>query len=159
MPGPAPKDPSTRSRRNKTSTARMLHAVPAADVEAPPLPPLEVDGAPAEWHPMTAEWWADVWASPMAPEYDSSDLHGLYLLARLVDASWRTTSATGLKDLLGEIRLQRQCFGLTPIDRRRLQWEIDRGEAAEDDTRKRRQARKPRSAGPASEDPRQILGA
>jgi hypothetical protein len=87
----------------------------------------------------------------MAPEYDASDLHGLVLLAVLVDEFWVEPS----KDLAGEIRLQRQCFGLTPIDRRRLQWEIDRGEEAAAETEKRREAAKPVAVeGP---DPRSLL--
>jgi hypothetical protein len=74
----------------------------------------------------------------MAPEYDASDVHGLYVLAELVDAFWNCESVTGRKDLSGEIRLQRQAFGLSPIDRRRLQWEIERGdEAAEAGVRRR----------------------
>jgi hypothetical protein len=85
--------------------------------EAPSLPP-SLDGGP--WHSMTQQWWDDLWDSPMAPEYDDSDRHGLFLLAVLVDGFWRSPS----KELAAEIRLQRQCFGLTPIDRRRLQWTI-----------------------------------
>lgn len=151
---PAPKHPSTRARRNKASTARTLTAVKADDVEVPELPALVGES----WHSMTLAWWADVWASPMAPEYDDSDLHGLFLLARLVDGAWRAESPTALKDLLGEIRLQRQCFGLTPIDRRRLQWEIARGDEAEEVTTKRRAARKPKAAPKAGEaDPRDCL--
>lgn len=143
------KHASARQRRNRSSTARTLSAV--HDVKAPTLP--KVDGG---WHKQTLAWWRDVWASPMAPEYDPSDLHGLFLLARLVDASWRTESPTGLKDLMGEIRLQRQCFGLTPVDRRRLQWEIDRGEAAEEKSQRRRQARAPKPV-EGEEDPRRLL--
>lgn len=123
-----PKHPSTRARRNKVAGARTLSAV--HDVETPELP--EFDDV--EWHPMTLSWWDDIWASPMAPEYDDSDIHGLYALAMLVNAFWYEPS-TGLAS---EIRLQRQCFGLSPIDRRRLQWEIEQGEKAEQSTRKRR---------------------
>lgn len=100
------------------------------DLEVPELP----DEAGVEWHPMTVSWWEDIWASPMAPEFDESDIHGLYLLASLVDAFWCEPSQA----LAAEIRLQRQCFGLTPIDRRRLQWEIDRGEEAQQSTVQRR---------------------
>ena len=46
------------------------------------------------------------------------------MLADLMDLYWY-----GKRDLAGEIRLQGQCFGLTPIDRRRLQWEVQRVEA------------------------------
>lgn len=128
---PLPKHPSARARRNKVAGARTLTVV--HDVETPPLPALELD---VDWHPMTEAWWDGIWSSPMAPEFDPSDLHGLYLLARLVDAFWYEPSTA----LAAEIRLQRQCFGLSPIDRRRLQWEIDRGEEAEEKTRGRRNA-------------------
>lgn len=172
MPGPAPKHPTARQRRNKASTARTLTVV--HDVEVPPLPPLvvsRIEGegedkhlveVPAEWHEMTTAWWADVWASPMAPEYDPSDIHGLYLLARLVDAAWRSTSPTGLKDVLGELRLQRQLYGLTPLDRRRLQWEIERGEEAADKGHAKaaeRKARKTPTRSKPKADPRTILEA
>jgi len=83
----------------------------------------------------------------MAAEFVPSDVHGLVLLAVLVDEFWSSPSA----GLAAEIRLQRQCFGLTPIDRRRLQWEIDRGEQAVEKTVVRRRPR----GGP---DPRSTLG-
>jgi hypothetical protein len=47
--------------------------------------------------------------------------------------------------LSAEIRLQRQCFGLSPIDRRRLQWEIERTEEAQEKGRKRRTPPKPKA--------------
>jgi hypothetical protein len=119
------------------------------DVEVPDLPGERV------WHPLTESWWDDIWSSPMAPEFDHSDTHGLFVLAMLVDAFWVEPS-TGLA---AEIRLQRQCFGLTPIDRRRLQWEIDRGEEAAQSTTKRRNASKPTGARSRAKktDPRQML--
>lgn len=123
-----PKHPSTRARRNKVAGARTLSAV--HDVETPELP--EIDDV--EWHDMTLWWWEDIWSSPMAPEYDESDIHGLFMLAMLVNAFWSEPSTT----LMSEIRLQGQRFGLSPIDRRRLQWEIEQGEKAEESTRQRR---------------------
>lgn len=144
MASPIPKAAGTRARRNKTSTHRQLEAV--HNVRAPQLP------AGREWHSQTVAWWADVWASPMAPEYDDSDRHGLFLLAVLVDAFWAEPSQT----LAAEIRLQRQCFGLTPIDRRRLQWEIDRGDSAAAKTQKRRRDAAPKPEA-VEEDPRRLL--
>ena len=145
-----PKNPATRQRRNRASTARKLSGLPD-DFERPELP------GSRPWHPMTLDWWDDVWASPMASEFidGGADIHGLYILAVLVDDFWATPTTS----LAAEIRLQRQCFGLTPIDRRRLQWEIERGEAASERTRKRRA---PQGGGrPAEEeppaDPRSIL--
>lgn len=149
---PLPKHPSTRARRNKVAGARTLTAAP--DAVVPELPV----AAGLDWHPMTEAWWRDIWRSPMAPEYEQSDIHGLYVLAVLVNAYWFEPS----QSLAGEIRLQRQCFGLTPVDRRRLQWEIDRAEAAEESTAARRAVSRPRAAAqPASRkgsaDPRTLL--
>ena len=101
-----------------------------------------------EWHPLTRAFWRDIWRSPMASEFLQSDLHALYLLADLVDRYWTSPSTT----LAAEIRQQRQCFGLTPIDRRRLQWEIARGEEAE-------RKKKPPVPPPTAVDPRSFLTA
>jgi len=103
---------------------------------------------------MTEAWWEDLWRSPMAPEFDPSDIHGLYLLATLVNGFWEHPS----KELAAEIRLQRQCFGLTPMDRRRLQWEIERAsDAQERGTRRRAQSSTPPDA--SGGDPRNVLKA
>jgi hypothetical protein len=136
MPGPPPKSPATRRRRNRSSTARTLTATPSAEAFALPVK----DGG---WHDLTLAWWADTWASPMAEEYVAADAHGLIILAELVDRFWRSPS----KDLAAEIRLQRAEFGLSPIARRRLQWEVAR---VEDVTAKRAPARR-------RKDPRRAL--
>lgn len=145
MPSPIPKPASTRARRNKASTHRQLEVV--HDTPVPKLPPGR------RWLKPTRDWWRDVWASPMAPEYDSSDIHGLFMLAVLVDQFWSDPS----EKAAAEIRLQRQCFGLTPIDRRRLQWEIDRGDSAAQKTRKRRAAGVSKPEAVPEVDPRQLL--
>jgi hypothetical protein len=128
MSGPPPKDPKLRQRRNRTSTAaRLVMSSPVRDEAAilrqPDLPIRRGDDRP--WHRETVDFWTEVWASPMAAEFIAADIPGLILLARLVDQF--NYGETGLA---AEIRLQRQCFGLTPLDRRRLQWEIERVEAA-----------------------------
>lgn len=76
----------------------------------------------------------------MAPEFIQSDIHQLYILADLIDQYWResATKKGSLPALATEIRLQRQCFGLTPIDRRRLQWEIEKAEGANAKGQRRR---------------------
>ena len=149
MPGPMPKPTATRARTNRVAGARTLSVVEGRKVRRPPLP------KDREWHAATRVWWRDVWASPMAPEYDDSDRHGLLALAVLVDDFWAADDPKVRAGLAAEIRLQRQCFGLTPIDRRRLQWEIDRGDTAERKTRARAAADRPRQVdGP---DPRSLL--
>lgn len=147
---PMPKHSSTRARTNKSSTAATLVADP--DFEAPDLPP-------GVWNDQTREWWVDVWASPMAPEYDDSDRHGLFQLARLVNDFW--SDDMSFRDRVvaaAEIRQQSQRFGLSPLDRRRLQWEIERSEEARDKGEKRKAAKK--TAGSKSKgDPRATLHA
>jgi hypothetical protein len=83
----------------------------------------------------------------MAAEFVQADIHGLYILAELEDAFWREPTIA----LAAEIRLQRTAFGLTPIDRRRLQWEIESGSAV-------KQSSSPPSPRALSKgDPRQVL--
>ena len=152
--GPAPKPASTRARRNKAATRATLKA--DASIIAPELPP-HIDG----WHPMVLEWWRDLWASPMAPEYDDADRHGLFELAMLRNDFWNATSLLDRKLAATEIRLQDQRFGLSPIDRRRLQWEIERTDEAQDKGARRRTkaADRGEAQGKPAGDPRGVLSA
>lgn len=149
--GPPPKASHLRQRRNKIAGARTLSLAAEATSprDIPDLPP-KPKGQPP-WHAQTLRFWRQVWLSPMADEYLDADIPGLEILADLVDRFWY-----GDAGLAAEIRLQRQCFGLTSLDRRRLQWEIARGEEAE----KRRGGRgapvRPRKS---KVDPRQLLRA
>lgn len=150
MPGPLPK--RNPARQNRHSTNATLSTMPHG-IEAPALP--EPDDGDAGWHPMTVGWWRDIWASPMAPEFHKSDTRGLFLLAVLVNSFWLAPS----KELAAEIRLQRQSFGLTPLDRRRLQWEIERTDEAQDKGAKRRAGPAEAKAPTAKNDPRAALSA
>lgn len=128
MPGPPPKDPKLRQRTNRVSTSATL-VIASAETQAPMTsPPALPERRAGEhpWHPETLNFWKEVWASPMAAEFIAADVPGLVLVARLMDRF-----NYGDVSIAAEIRLQRQCFGLTPLDRRRLQWEIERAEAAE----------------------------
>lgn len=164
MPGPAPKDPSLRARRNKTSTAAKLRVVEPGDVEAPELPDRlreteDGDLVAVQWHPRTVEWWATVWASPMAAEWLDADVPGLVLLAELWDDFYKARGTSDRLKLSAELRLQEARFGLAPMDRRRLQWEVERSEDAQDRGRRRRVRSADASAKPsAAADPRRALG-
>ena len=140
MTGPLPKPAHLRQRRNRTSTQATLSIVEAGRTRAPQLRPRD-----RLWHPMTREWWTDVWHSPMAAEFLKADIHGLYRLALLIDAFWLQPT----KELAAEIRQEQTAYGLTPIDRRRLQWEVERVE------KRRRQP----AARPADGDARNYLRA
>jgi hypothetical protein len=127
VPGPPPKDPKLRQRTNRVTTHARLQIAPRKRIRCRRRRNLPIRGeADVPWHPDTIGFWREVWASPMAAEFIAADVPGLVLVARLIDRF-----NYGDVSLAAEIRLQRQCFGLTPLDRRRLQWEIARGEEAE----------------------------
>jgi len=119
MRGPEPKDPDLRRRRNHASTAATLEH-PPADVKVPVLPKRIFSGGAI--HRNTREWWKVIWQSPMASRWLESDIEGLYLVAILRNEFFQRPSAT----LAAEIRQQETRFGLSPIDRRRLDWRVAR---------------------------------
>jgi hypothetical protein len=102
----------------------------------PPKPkaicPLCLGTGAQSWHPLTMAWWRDVWRSEVAPHFLHVDIHHLFRLAVLVDRYWRASDAgEGVQQLAAEIRLQQTACGLTPLDRSRLQWEVDQRKAEE----------------------------
>ncbi len=128
MKGRPPK--KNPARRNKGSTKAELST--GTKVKAPKLPT-------GVWHPLARQWWKDIWASPMATEFLTADHHALFRLAKLIDDYWMAESPSARKELAGEIRLQQQAFGLTPFDRRRLEWTIETTEREKAKGKKRRQ--------------------
>jgi hypothetical protein len=99
---------------------------------------------------MTRRWWRDVWSSPMAVQFVRADVHGLFRLAVLIDLYWSEPSTK----LAAEIRLEQQAFGLTPLDRSRLEWSIEQTEQAKD---RRDRQRSNRAIIIEHEDPRKLL--
>jgi hypothetical protein len=153
MPGPNGKPAATRARRNTTSTNAILRPqTEETKVEAPDLP--KITGV--RWQPMTRRWWKDLWDSPMAPEYDDADIHGLYNLAMLVNDFWMSTTARERQLCMQEIRLQGYRYGMSPMDRRRLQWEIEKTDEAQSRGSKRRAHEAPQA--PAGPQPGQATG-
>lgn len=139
MPGPIPKPPELRQRRNKVSTRATLVVLDTKRKAVPELPK-------GDWSALTLAWWKNVWASPMSEEFLEADHHGLILLAHLIETYWRDPKT----QTAAEIRAQEQRFGLSPLDRRRLQWEVKRVEGSG--------RLKPRgTVGARSRDPRSIL--
>ena len=145
--GPPPKSAATRQRRNKVATAARF------ETDEQPIdikPELGAHPAGEEWHERTLMFWSDVWDSPMRDEYLRVDMDGLVALTALVDRFWK-----GAVQLAAEIRLQRALFGLTPMDRRRLQWEVVRAEQAE----QRRPSKRSKPKDEPEDDPRSALRA
>lgn len=142
------KDSSVRARRNTASTASKL--TPSSK----PVPTIP-DGL---WHAEAVRWWNDVWSSPMSPEWDDSDIHNVIICAMLYNDIWTAETAKERKDAAGEFRLQRKDLGLTPYDRRRLEWSIESAEESKDRGRQRR-ARSTQSVADPAADPRSVLRA
>ena len=130
MPGPLPKDPAIRQRRNK-STSRALLPAEMSPIEEQPRLPRHPGGT--KWHKMARAWWADVWASPMRYEFVRGDLPALFRLVLMVDHYW-WNAEEGVQALntAKEIRLMEREFGLTPLSRRRLEWQVATAEEAQD---------------------------
>lgn len=149
MPGPAPKPASQRRRRNKAPVAAKLTAAPRRRT-APKLP--GGDNLLAE----TRAWWRMVWKSPMAAHWIEADRPAVVRLAHLQDLvgreilGWTDRGRVGdLRPdpdrddivrvelagamvsvaLLAEMRQIEDRLGLTPMARKRLQWEIEEPEA------------------------------
>src|SRR5438309_842745 len=113
----AKKHPSVRARTNRASTAATLSN--EARGPAPALPSVR------DWSALTLDWWRDLWASPMSAEYHESDRHQVIVLAMLMDDFFTAESRTMRTTISAEIRQHRTAFGMTPYDRRRLEWQIE----------------------------------
>lgn len=142
MSGPPPKPAHLRQRTNRKAGAGVIEALPRPGKRAIPNPDGRV------WHPLTVAAWNRAWASPMASQWLETDADALGRVALLWDDFYKAPDAK----IMAEIRLQEQRFGLSPLDRSRLQWEVARADEAES-------KRKPRpvSQGRSHTDPRAIL--
>ena len=146
--GRMPKPAHMRQNRTKKSGATTLQNYDPEQEEKVKIPALQ-NPDKRKFHRLTRAWWKHVWESPMAGEYLPTDIDGLARVALLVDNYYKNPH----KEILSEIRLQEARFGLSPIDRSRLQWEVLKGEEAE---KKRKPQQKQHD--PSSIDPRGILG-
>lgn len=77
----------------------------------------------------------------MAGEYLKVDRCGLTLLA-VLQQDFQTASAKDRARYAAEIRRWEEKFGLDPVSRRRLEWEVDRAEVAVERTQARRQRKR-----------------
>lgn len=147
MPGVLPKPAAQRQRRNRSATATVLEAAPASPVELPAfryssvhcarcklplwdhnrkqfdeagIEPHDKEPAPIDWMEPTRQWWRIIWQSPMVGEWVDADVPDLLAIAVMVDEFWRS----GDTKIHAEIRQASREFGLTPMSRRSLQWEV-----------------------------------
>lgn len=148
-----PEDAQLPATGGKAALVAALAAADSPDVPALPKHPTRyyetADGErvaeDVEWHDQTRAWWADVWASPMADEWDRSDVHNVMVVALLYNDIWDAETPKERKDAMAEYRLQRADLGLSPYARRRLEWTIETAEEAKDRGTKRRAASTPKA--------------
>lgn len=95
------------------------------------------------WHKQAVAWWDAVWTSPMAEQWDDSDVFNVFAVALLYNDIWTAQTAKQRKDALGEFRLQRADLGLSPYSRRRLEWTIETAAEAQDKGARRRRRQDP----------------
>lgn len=108
--GPAPKLPEQRRRRNAPAAGEWV-TLPADPYEGPrpPIPDLENLHAVYTWD----AWWS----SPMAHMWDEGDWPGLVRLILMLDGNVTL-------DVMREVRLQEERFGLSPKGRQSLRWRL-----------------------------------
>lgn len=146
--GPAPKPAGLRQRRNKKPGAKTLRPASKQSKGGGARVPTLLNPDKRRWHRLTRVWWRHVWQSPMAAEYLETDVDGLARLAILVDDYYNAPD----RQTLGEIRLQEARFGLSPVDRSRLAWEMEKADELE-----RKKAAKKRTPAMGRIDPRDVL--
>ena len=73
----------------------------------------------------TREWWATIWASPMATAWVEADEDSLIRLAKMRDEFHRGDLPVSAFSAMQALEDR---FGLSPKARRALQWEISKVE-------------------------------
>ena len=122
MPGPAPKDPAARRRRNVAVGKTVLPA--GGRVGVPPVWPIGSRSQP--------DVWADLWSTPQAAAWEK--LGWTRVVARyavLLDA-FESSEGVPPAALLGEVRQIEDRLGLNPKSMRSLLWEVSSEDAVSD---------------------------
>lgn len=154
--GATPKPPGQRRRRNAGQS--QWQQLPAEGREGEiPEPRTE-----RKLGSIAALYWETLWASPMAVTFTDADIQALTRLAVLVDDRARSESGDELIEIVesnygdssevevvigkfagdAEIRQLEDRYGISPLARRRLQWEIARGQVVDMPARQPASARR-----------------
>ncbi len=121
MPGPPPKHPSQRRRRNAVPGVTHLPAEGRSGSEPPwPL---------SEQTPAEAPLWAQLWATPHAVAWER--MGWTRTVARYCRLLLSAEEPDAAVTLLGEVRQLEDRLGLSPMSMRRLLWEVVEDEVAE----------------------------
>lgn len=130
--------------RKPTLVERLLEDDAVGDLPQLPDLPDRWDEAsegwvPVDWHDQVVLWWNDVWTSPMSDEWHSdTDRHNVLLAAVHLNDFWRAGDPVMRQKADAAFKKTITPLGLTPYDRRRLEWIIaDAGERTDRRNRKR----------------------
>lgn len=122
MPGPPPKDPNARRRRNPTPGFKLLpHEGRSGPAPEWPLPNPDLD---------ELRTWDKLWRLPQAVEWERmrcEDVVALYVRAFVVAAAGGVDPK-----LLAEVRQLDAKIGLSPKAMKDLRWETDQPEPEEE---------------------------
>lgn len=169
--GPPAAPVGTTQRRNKTSTKASLKLAVNHDVPALPpaedwfqidpnanvdtaFPPIDPDTRKPNWPTPVQRWWNDIWSSPMSNEFVHSDIQGLYMAAFYLAQALNPFAK--LSDRLAAGKAHEACirnYGLNPMARRTLQWEIERTKEAQERGAKRRSSSGARASSSPTDGP------
>lgn len=114
--GRIPKHPSEKLGKDKPVVPPLKLPL-VHDGAVPPLP--KTFG----WTPVGRAYWRTIWKSPMALTFIDADITALVRLTVLIEL---TTALEMNAAILSEVRQLEDRFGLSPLARRRLQFDIDR---------------------------------
>jgi hypothetical protein len=116
MPGyGVPKPASQRRRRN--AAPEVTRITPGTKADAPEMP--------GDYGPRGERWWRNVWAHPIAAIWETCDHPAVERLGYLIDKGPEASASE-----MGEARQLEDRLGLSPMARRRLQYEIDKAAGA-----------------------------
>ena len=117
MPGPPPKDQSTRRRRNPPSRGEWTPIPSASDRPVPRIPTRpRGEGA---WTVGTRRAWVGWWTDGSSLTWSAADFESVVMLAYL----WQKVEDGNLR-LASEVRLRMDGLGLSPKGKRDLRLRV-----------------------------------
>lgn len=140
MPGPAPKHPDQRRRRNAAPSMTRLPA--EGRTGDPPVWPLGRQAVAEK------RIWLEVWATPQAVAWER--LGWTRTVARYVRLAAVAERPKAPASICAEVRQLEDRLGLTPMSLLRLRWEIIEDELADARDERRPEPRRLRAVDPGA---------
>lgn len=115
--GPPPKPDDQRRRRNAPTFDWVTLPADGRAGDPPPLPGYRA------WSPLVVEWWAEIWASPQALEWQPSGVT-LWPLAELLEQLARGETPT--HTVVNSIMPLWRDHGLSPAGLQQRRWRVEK---------------------------------